>query len=282
MRISKRSVATLLLMACGQRAHADPIYNVTRLGTGYSLQSNATGHVVGIRGSESGQVYTFDKVPVTKIPWSNGRVIDPLNLDMHYDDLTNGISTTGHITVHTTGPTAVHRPSQSNSNNSLDDISDIGGFEVATYHGIPVEDFNIRGDAVGADGNGGDSDGFFYNGFWHRVPRVSLKTVTSADGTVTHDVKIGLDHAALIPGFGAFEEFLQTALLIDDHGRILVNSLDHNGRTHYYLFVPNDLGGSSPGEILAAPVPEPSTLALFAAIGAAAVALRCRQRRGFD
>lgn len=273
MSLLKNVALASLIASVAQNVQAGPTYTITRLGTGYSLSEDAGGHIVGIRGTGSDRLYTFDKVPVTQIPWSNSRVIDAATQDMHFDDLTNGTSTIGHMTVHVMA-------SMSNNFNSLSDVSDVGGFEVPTFRGIPVLDFNTRGDVAGVNGNGGGSDSLFYEGFWHEVPGVFLKTVRAADGKVSHDVKISLDnYTRQIPGFGAFDEFLRAALMIDDHGRILVDSLDHNLRAQYYLFKPGFLDDPAAGDVQPAPVPEPCTLALFTAVGVAALASKRRKSR---
>jgi hypothetical protein len=57
-------LATIGLTASASAASIAPLYSVTDLGQGYTLESNAGGQVYSVAGA-GGAVYAFDKSPVT-------------------------------------------------------------------------------------------------------------------------------------------------------------------------------------------------------------------------
>src|ERR1700733_6501040 len=60
-------LATIGLTPLASASTFAPLYSVTDLGQGYTLESNASGQDYGVANSNGSIVYAFDKSPVTTI-----------------------------------------------------------------------------------------------------------------------------------------------------------------------------------------------------------------------
>ena len=244
MRCRQAFLFVAAVIAATGRTEAGPMYNVTQLAGDYSTRRDATGHIVGLIDNGNGALYAFDKVPVTVAPGYLGGFANAHNYHVE-KYLTNGTTTIGYDFI-----SPYHSPSGQS-------ITNFGVWE--SYNGgVPVMDFNIHGVAVGFEQTPGGG----------KYAEVSTPNFGMHDGS------------SLLGIADRMNQFLPTsagiamisANLIDDLGRIVASGRGVDEKSHNYMLTPVDLGSATP-------IPEPSTLVLFAAIGVGAVAIRRRRSR---
>ena len=249
-------VIALLLVTIGLTSSVSasafaPLYSVTDLGQGYTLETegqqifDVSKQVYGVANSSGSVVYAFDKSPVTYLDgppiWSNK--------DNSFQLLTmqNGSHLASYIDTASNGAD-IRYPTFSWFN---------GGWAVQTSFSLfisPISDLNSQGQVIGTGqlsypwtGSGPSYAAFSaVNGQSHDP---------SADAFVVDNLN---NYIATIPGVT-----LTSAVKIDDLGRII--AVGSNGDD--YLLTPTALGSPET-------VPEPSALVLLAVASAGLMARR--------
>lgn len=196
-------VALIFIPWLAPVAQADPLFTVTDLGDGYTLQQDSTGYTHGLTNADGSVTYAFDKSPVqVTITYDPGFVTSP------------------------------------NDEPGMLKTFKVGNFETSdfwyqknnlvywgswiTYQGWNINDVNTHGAVVGeVDGTA-------------RVNDAGLGLPLNPYSTNNNDLN---DYIPAVPGLQAGDG-LRTALTIDDDGRILVEGTNNQ----YYLLTPVALG----------------------------------------
>jgi hypothetical protein len=256
----------ILVLTFTSVARADPLfsplYSVTDLGTSYTLQKDAGGTVHGVTVADGSVTYAFDKAPVTYINEirPNGSHQDSYTA---YTMVNNGHKIGYNYDDHGSLITGTFAPT----------FAPILGSWVTHRGDLPVADLNTRGEVVGM----GLLDPFERDGHYAAYTNSAETFLNGIGQRVVNNLN---NYVQNMPG-----EYLRTADMIDDNGRILAsgtgswtNVIDDDGHSlsrlvsHKYLLTPLGLGAP-------ATVPEPSTLALLG-IAAAGLYLRRRSQGG--
>jgi hypothetical protein len=245
MKIPLIGATILLGLMMASRADAASIlYSTTDLGTGYQLQSRASGQVYGVAGL-LGVDYAFDKSPVTSINlgpdyFGNG--------EYQMLSMQNGTYQVGYNNFHSPGVGVFLYPTFEGAYSGW--FIRPGG-----YPPSPVSDINSQGQVVGTS--------LYASGQTNTYAAFSDVNDNAHNVAADTSVKDNLNnYIATIPGVS-----LTSALKIDDLGRIV--AVGDNG--HDYLLTPSALGP-------AATVPEPSTAMMFGVVGSF-LGLRSIRRR---
>ena len=240
----------LWLVAIGSTPSASasafaPLYSVTDLGPGYSLESNAGGQDYGVANSNGSVVYAFDKSPVTTID-------DRINGGSHAESFTEFTMQIGRFKAGYNFdyggflPSPIDYPTFEPPGN---------GWNTAQGYS-PVSDINKSGQVVGTSlnlvqGSTGPSAYAAFSDVSGQSHGFGAETVDNLN-----------NYIPTIPG-----TTLTSAVKIDDLGRIIAEG--SNGDT--YLLTPLALGPP-------ATAPEPTALALLG-VASAGLAIHRRLRR---
>ncbi len=242
-----------LTMAIATSANAASMFNVTDLGSNYTLQQDSSEAVHSVTSGDGSQTYAFEKSPVTQINESpdNQRDINTQNYHTTYL-LENGTFKTGYSWGNVSGSGSLYVPA------NFYILGDWGTRGNAFGGPLPVSDLNSQGEIVGTSNAN-------YRGTFAAFSAPDGSEHISADGKSLASNNLN-DFIASDLGV-----HLDSAVKVDDMGRIIASGM-LDGKLEDFLLTPDGLS-STP-----IPAPEPTTLVVLA-VGITALFVRSVHQR---